>query len=134
MYVQAVGQVVHVLGCHLFFCKLGMGITGIGYAGVVTNGFIYVSLLVYTATIDEFKSANRRPGLESFSGLKSFLRLGLPSMLNHCLEWWAYEILCFLCGYIGVHEQAAFMLIFNIICVLYCVSFGLGMGLNSLVG
>jgi MATE family multidrug resistance protein len=44
---------------------------------------------------------------ESFKGLGNYLKIGIPSAMMLCLEWWAFEIIHIMVGYIGVDEQAA---------------------------
>mmetsp|Transcript_5539 Transcript_5539/g.8708 ORF Transcript_5539/g.8708 Transcript_5539/m.8708 type:complete len:173 (-) Transcript_5539:639-1157(-) len=52
MYVQAVGGLLHILWCHVFFVHYDMGISGIGVAGIITNLSIYLSMLFYTSSIE----------------------------------------------------------------------------------
>ena len=42
-----------------------------------------------------------------------------------CPEWWGYEIVTILGGYIGVNEQAVLVVLFNIIAFMFMVPLGL---------
>ena len=35
---------------------------------------------------------------------KEYVELGMPCTLMICLEWWAYNLMVVLSGYIGVEE------------------------------
>ena len=41
------------------------------------------------------------------SGIGEYLSLGIPSAIMLMLEWWAYELMTVIGGYIGVNEQAS---------------------------
>jgi MATE family multidrug resistance protein len=37
-------------------------------------------------------------------GLIQYFKLGIPSAIMLCLEWWAYETMTIISGLIGVHS------------------------------
>ena len=53
------------------------------------------------------------------------MALGIPSALMLCLEWWSFEIMILIAGYIGVDEQASQFLVIQITDLLLMVAFGL---------
>lgn len=84
-----------------------LGIVGIGYASTLSNLTVYSSLIIYSSCIPELKEAVFLPDKKTFRMLSQYLALGVPSVLMMMLEWWAYEVMTLMAGYIGVNEQAA---------------------------
>ena len=52
-----------------------------------------------------------------------FLKLAIPGMLMNCLEWWSAEVITFISGGISKTELAATSVWFQIMVILYMVSF-----------
>ena len=48
MLIQGIAVIFHIGISHLFVDKLGYGIEGTGLAGLVTNAFVYILLVIYT--------------------------------------------------------------------------------------
>lgn len=51
-----------------------------------------------------------------------------------CAEWWAFEILIFLAGIIGVREQAAMIIIFQVLTQTYMINLGMQESSTALIG
>lgn len=62
------------------------------------------------------------------------MALGIPSALMLCLEWWSFEIMILIAGYIGVDEQASQFLVIQITDLLLMVAFGLQQAASSCIG
>ena len=54
------------------------------------------------------------PTKEVFSEWGSYFHLAIPSMLMLCAEWWAFEIITIMSGYLGVDEQAVIVVLHNL--------------------
>lgn len=104
---------------------MDMSIQGVGLASSLSNLIIYISLLNYTTYIPEIKEAVQWPNKQMFRGIIEYLSLGFPSAMMLCLEWWAFEAMTLLTGYIGVDEQAAQIIMFNIIGILFMFALGI---------
>ena len=100
---------------YYFIIVLNTGISGIGYAGTLTNVIIYSISLVYTQQIKDIKAAIFMPGREVFYGLSKYVNLGIHSALMLCMEWWAFEAMMLISGYINVQSQAAHIIIMQTI-------------------
>jgi len=61
---------------------------------------------------------------ESFSDLGSYLRVGVPSLVMLCLEWWSFEVLAFMAGYISLEATAAHVVVLNTHVVIIMVPLG----------
>ena len=58
-----------------------------------------------------------------------FLRLGLPGILTMS-EWWFWEVTCFTAGMIGAQALAAHTVVYNLIPIMFMLSFGFSMGVT----
>ncbi|CAI2365228.1 unnamed protein product [Moneuplotes crassus] len=95
---------------------------------------IYYILLMYFAR-DILKEVNKLPVFEgAFTGWWSYLSLALPSGFIICCEWWMYEVLTILTGWIGVTELATLVIIFNTHNFVYDFSYGLSQATSSAIG
>lgn len=100
MCCSAIAVLLHVpLNLVLVFV-LGMGVPGVAIAAVLTNLNMAVFLLgyLYFSGACELTWTGWSPA--ALSNLSPLLRLALPSCLGVCLEWWWYEIMTVLAGYL----------------------------------
>ncbi|CAA6668428.1 unnamed protein product [Spirodela intermedia] len=100
MCCSAVAVLFHVpLNLVLVFV-LGMGVPGVAISAVLTNLNMVLFLLgyLYFSGACELTWTGWSPA--SLSHLSPLLRLALPSCLGVCLEWWWYEIMTVLAGYL----------------------------------
>ena len=74
------------------------------------------------------------PNKRTISGIDQYLALGIPSAMMLCLEWWAYEIMTLMAGYIGVEVQAAQIVLMNIIAFMFMFALGLSTAACTTVG
>ena len=122
---QVAGTVVHVILCYILVWKMDLEIAGVGIAASISNFIIYICLLQYSAMIPEIQDAIQWPNKRAFRDIGQYLALGIPSALMLCLEWWAFEVMTLITGYIGVDEQASQVIIINIVAIMYMVSLGI---------
>jgi len=69
-----------------------------------------------------------------FSDWKQYLAIGLPSALMVCFEWWAFEVLAVLSGYMSVEALAAEVVIINIVSFTFMMPLGISYAASSLTG
>ena len=134
MICQFFGQFVHVLLCFLFVSHMGLEIQGIGYAGTISNFSVYLSMLIYSFFIEEIRPAIQLPNKKAFRGIFEYLKLGLPTAMMICLEWWAFELMTLMSGYISVKAQASQVLLINLSAVMYMTSQGLNTSAAANIG
>ena len=96
----------HICLCYYFVYVKELGIAGTGYAGSLSNSIIFLSLLIYSYNIADIRKAVQLPDSRLFrlGGILEYLKLGVPAVIMLCLEWWAFEVMTILVGYIGVNE------------------------------
>ena len=64
----------------------------------------------------------------------NYLKLGLPTMVMLCTEWWAFEILILLSGLISVRAQASQVLLANMCAQMFMIPLGLQDATCVLIG
>uniref|UniRef100_A0A7S3KVV1 Uncharacterized protein n=1 Tax=Euplotes crassus TaxID=5936 RepID=A0A7S3KVV1_EUPCR len=70
----------------------------------------------------------------AFQDWWGYLSLALPCAFIICSEWWMYEFLTILTGWIGVRELATIIIIFNTHTFVYDLSYGLSQATCSIIG
>lgn len=102
MYCTLVAVGLHVPLNYMMVVVLGMGIRGVAMASVLTNLNI-VGLMSGYVWVWGRKGEMRwtlKLG-EVCGGVGPVMRLAVPSCLGICLEWWWYEIVTVLSGYLS---------------------------------
>ncbi|KAG6499097.1 protein DETOXIFICATION 49-like [Zingiber officinale] len=100
-YAAAAAALLHLpLNCALVF-YLRLGIRGVAFASVCTNLNLLLLLVLYIY----FSGVHRQTAaldfsIDCFKGWRSLLNLAIPSAISVCLEWWWYEIMVLLCGFL----------------------------------
>ncbi|KAJ4969326.1 hypothetical protein NE237_016027 [Protea cynaroides] len=127
--------------------NLQLGVPGIAVATVVTNFNTLLFLLCYmfhTSTCPEplCVPLSSPPSFESTSNVSmgeewgTLLRLALPSCLAVCLEWWWYEFLIVMAGYLGKPRVtlATSAIVIQTTSLMYTLPMALGASLCTRVG
>jgi len=83
-----------------------MGMKGAGMAIAMSNALIFIAMNVYMLFIDEIQEAVKWPDKRMFKDIWPYLKLGVPSSLSICFDWWAFELMTLFSGILGVKEQA----------------------------
>lgn len=71
---------------------------------------------------------------EVLKGVKNYLDIGIPSTLMMSLEWWVYELIIILAGYININDTGAMGISYNIFFQVIMPSSGIGVATNIVVG
>ncbi|XP_074364418.1 protein DETOXIFICATION 14-like [Apium graveolens] len=90
----------HAPVCWALVFKFKMGSNGAALAIGLSYCFNAIFLGLYVMYSPKCAATRAPISMEVFSTNKDFLRLGIPSALMVCLEWWAYEVVIFLAGII----------------------------------
>lgn len=70
----------------------------------------------------------------AFQEWGDFLRLGVPSILMLCSEWWAYELLVVMATFLGTQHIDAQAILFQLIYLAFMIPMGVGTSLATLTG
>lgn len=106
MWCSLIAVTFHIPLNYLLVVKLGLGVAGVAMASVVCNMNMVVLMVGYLWVVSERVEMMKWEivgdggfrGL--FGGLGSLLKVAVPSCLGICLEWWWYEIVIVLAGYL----------------------------------
>lgn len=90
--------VFHVPLNYFFMVVMGLGVRGVAIASVLTNLHMMVLMMGYVCVYGrwEWKWGGGGGG----GGIGPLLKLAVPSCMGICLEWWWYEIVTVLAGYL----------------------------------
>lgn len=121
----AIAVSFHYLWCQIFVIHLEFGIVGTGISNVITQSLTFLLLIFYTNTQEDIDQAIQWPDSRIYEGMSEYFSIGIPSTIMLCLDWWVWELLILISGYLGVHEQATNIVIMNIILIAYMVTMGL---------
>ena len=103
MYCSLVAVLFHVPLNYLLVIVMGLGVPGVAMASVLTNLNMVVLMAGYVCLCRK-KETILRWGCGGIGGLckglGQLLRLAVPSCLGICLEWWWYEIVTVMAGYL----------------------------------
>lgn len=69
-----------------------------------------------------------------FSGLALFLKVGIPSLIAVCAEWWAFEVLDVVAASISVHTVATVNLVLTIGSLYFSMALAISVATSVLVG
>ena len=112
MLAQMGGTLLHILWCHIFVTKLDLGVHGLGLATAITNIGMIIMITGYAFCLPSIKESIICFDRSVWLGWPEYFKLGVPATIMLCAEWWAFDVLIFLSGILGVREQAAMIIIF----------------------
>lgn len=100
---SAAAVALHVPLNFLLVFVMGFGVRGVAAAQALTNTNMVLFLLAYVrwagACEDTWRGFARPAAVAS--GLGGLVRLAVPSCIGVCLEWWWYEVVTVLAGYLA---------------------------------
>ena len=74
------------------------------------------------------------PDWSTLKGIKSYLALGIPSTAMLCLEWWSFDFMILIAGYISVNAAATAIIVLNSNVIIFMFPSGLSVAASALVG
>ncbi|PIN23335.1 putative membrane protein, predicted efflux pump [Handroanthus impetiginosus] len=97
MWCTLMAVIFHVPLNYVLVVVMGLGVPGVAMASVLTNMHMMVFMMAYVCVYGrwEWKWTAGIGG-----GIWPLLKLAVPSCLGICLEWWWYEIVTVLAGYL----------------------------------
>lgn len=99
-YCAAIAIVVHIPINYFLVIVLNLGTKGVALGSVWTNFNLVISLIIYVWISGVSKKTWGGISLDCLKGWKSLLNLAIPSCISVCLEWWWYEIMILLSGFL----------------------------------
>jgi Na+-driven multidrug efflux pump len=74
------------------------------------------------------------PNKQVLKGLGVQLIIALPIVVMNTFDWWVYDIMIFMAGMYGVKQQAAQIVMMNLMSVIYQFSLGFGLSATTIIG
>ncbi|XP_050374162.1 protein DETOXIFICATION 14-like isoform X2 [Argentina anserina] len=90
----------HILVCWVLVFKSGLGNLGAALAIGMSYWLNVVLLVLYVKYSSTCAHTRVQISYEIFQGIEDFLRFAIPSAIMICLEWWSFEILTLLAGFL----------------------------------
>lgn len=136
MCCAAIGVVIHIPLSVLFVFVFRWGVPGVAVAAAMTNINVVVFMLVYVKFSGGFKNTWSGVSAACLREWWPVLRLALPSCLQICLEWWWYEIMTILAGYLPNPQVAvaATAILIQTTALMYTIPMSLGSSVSTRVG
>ncbi|KAK1276700.1 MATE efflux family protein 5 [Acorus gramineus] len=138
MYCSAAAVALHVPLNVLFVFVFDFGVPGVAMSAVLTNLNMVLFLLAYlrVSKACEITWRGFSPMKVILTQLSPLLSLALPSCFSVCLEWWWYEILTVLSGYLPNPEisVAATAILIQTTSLMYTVPMALAACVSTRVG
>ncbi|CAN1179447.1 Protein DETOXIFICATION 16 [Linum perenne] len=113
MVGTALGCLVHGVSCWVLIYKFQMGNSGACLANGVTYWGIVIVLAAYIKFSSSCQDTWKGFSLQGCRGLVSFLKLGVPSALMMCLEFWSYQVFIVLAGLLPDAELETSMMLIS---------------------
>ncbi|KAK9111800.1 hypothetical protein Scep_019319 [Stephania cephalantha] len=136
MYCSLIAVLFHVPLNVLLVGYCELGVPGVAMASVLTNFNMVVLMGGYVYVKGVYQVRWTSGARAVFGGLGGLLRLAVPSCLGVCLEWWWYEIITVLAGYLPNPKLAvaATAIIIQTTSLMYTVPMALGSCVSARVG
>ncbi|XP_062227651.1 protein DETOXIFICATION 52-like [Phragmites australis] len=127
----------HVPANYVLVGRLGLGAPGVAAAASASNFVLLSVLLTYVVgRRDEALRAAGAPTAEWLAGWGPLALLAAPSCVSVCLEWWWYEVMILLCGFLPDPKAAVASMgvLMQTTALVYVFPSSLGFGVSARVG
>ncbi|XP_040006804.1 multidrug and toxin extrusion protein 1-like [Xiphias gladius] len=130
----AMGNIFNAILNYVFLNLLDLGVAGSAAANAISQYSLAVFLFVCICARGLHKATWDGWSGNCLQEWGPFLRLAIPSMLMHCLEWWLYEIAGFLAGIISEVELGAQSIVYELASIAYMFPMGFSVAASVRVG
>uniref|UniRef100_A0A6I8PP91 Multidrug and toxin extrusion protein n=1 Tax=Ornithorhynchus anatinus TaxID=9258 RepID=A0A6I8PP91_ORNAN len=118
----------------IFLYALKLGVVGSAWANTTSQFTQATILFLYVRWKKMHVQTWGGWSSECFQEWDVYIKLGFPSMIMLCIEWWTFEIGSFLAGLINVAELGAQAIIYQLAIVAYMVPLGFSVAASVRVG
>ncbi|XP_073305035.1 protein DETOXIFICATION 54 [Primulina huaijiensis] len=99
MWCTLLAVMFHIPLNYVLVVVLRLGVPGVAMASVITNLHMMVLMMGYVVAYTRWEWKWEKIDA-ACGGVASLLKLAVPSCIGICLEWWWYEIVTVLAGYL----------------------------------
>lgn len=124
MYTMILTSFLHLVWCYLLTKVWTFDVVGVSLATLITFFLNFAIITLYCRNDKEIKKSFFFFTKESFEDLGEYLKIGIPSCCMLCLEWWSFEVLALMAGYISVEATGAHVIVLNTHVVVIMVPLG----------
>lgn len=107
---------------------------GAGLALTLTDLLLFAFITIYITLKKEFKESWILPNKDVLKDLKPYIKLAIYATLMLAAEWWLFELLTLISGYLSVEETATQVSLIGLSVQIYTISLGLASGAAVTVG
>ncbi|GLJ20370.1 hypothetical protein SUGI_0370090 [Cryptomeria japonica] len=136
MWCSALAVVLHIPLNIILVFVFKLGVPGVAIAAVLTNLNMVFLLFGYLYFTGVYKRTWKGWSADSFGEWWPLLSLALPSCFAICLEWWWYEIITLLAGYLPNPQVAVATtaILMQTASLMYTVPLALSSSVSTRVG
>ena len=103
MLAQSAATALHFFWLYLFVVRWEYEVRGLGIATTLTYMSMLTAIEMYSNNcLPRIKESIFCPGWESCKNWCEYFKLGIPAAVMLCAEFWAFELMVFLAGVLGV--------------------------------
>ncbi|KAK6924788.1 Multi antimicrobial extrusion protein [Dillenia turbinata] len=135
MISTGITSLVHVSACWSLVFRFGLGCKGAALANSISYWVNVLILALYIRLSSACKKTWTGFSKEGTENLFGFLSLGVPSALMVCLEFWSYEFLVLMSGFLPNPklETSMMSISLNLISVFFRIPFGFASAVSTRV-
>lgn len=119
MIAMIVGTGLHPFWLDYFIIKQQGGVIGLANANMATNLVLLATVILTAHLMPTLRESLFWPGRESLQEWGEWFRIAVPVTIMLCAEWWAFELLIIASGYLSVDTQAAQVILWNFLLLIY---------------
>ena len=113
---------------------LNLELIGVALANLSTQVVTFILLVVFSYYDEVVRKTFVYPDKRTYQNMSEYLGLAIPSLFMCITEWWCWELLVLISGFIGVQEQASCIILMNIIGNAALIAQGLDLASCALIG
>ncbi|CAM6050639.1 unnamed protein product [Sphagnum compactum] len=125
----------HIALCYILIYTLDVGFIGAALATTISYWLNAIFLMLYVKFSVICKKTWRGLSTETFSAVKPFMKLAIPSAFMICLEYWSFELLVLLSGLLPNPkiELSVLSICLNTAALTYMIPFGVSAAVSTRV-
>jgi len=135
MLATAIATLSHIISCYILIVRLDLGIEGSGIATAFTFLVQLIVVTIYPYFVADIKNSLVSLTMKDcFTGWSEYLAISAPATLMVCAEWWCFEIMIILSGYVGLPDEGAQVILLSMLALLFRIALGMQEATVTLVG
>lgn len=136
MWIYWVSTFIHLYLNYLFSIYFDLKAEGVGLATWITYIVQFWAIILYCSLKEDIfpEGCWHFFNKDSFKGWGIIIKYGIPSALMNILDWIAFGMLSMMSGWIGVEEQATWIVLINILGNFMMVHLGISYSACTLIG